>query len=146
MKKLTFLLTLCCVTALTGCTEKAPNCSDEQTLDIVRSIILEHSVPEDVRAQLELNTVQAAIQFNAARPLSYDKDANIYHCNAQMILNNEIQYDLNYDSQRLDNGDSYSAITTPLRGGDWYQIGMALNNAFQPIISEQGATKADGAE
>lgn len=144
MKK--FALVALSIFTLAGCTEKAPSCSDPQTLSLIRQIMIDNTASEQIKSQMTPDIAETLIKFSNARALGYDKEVNIYHCNAHMEVSNQISYDLTYDSQRLEDGSSYAVVTSQLLGGDRFQIGRAIYLGFDELMTKLGATKADGVE
>lgn len=118
----TSLVALCTATILiTGCSQEPPVCSDEQTYDLVRGVIIDQIDNQGLsESQLKEN-----LRFEFARATAYDEKIKKYSCTAKLISGNFYQVPITYESQLNDNNEhiiSFDGIS-PV---DWRGIQSGL--------------------
>lgn len=137
-------LTLCFIGVLSGCqADKPSSCSDPETLSTLTRLLYENGVYFGGRPDIDADTLASLIKFEAPRAIRFDKEVNLYQCQTKAIVGNEITVDMEYESQLLEDGQSYISITTELLPGDLTTIGGALMRSYSKLQYEWGATKAD---
>lgn len=92
---------------IVGCTSEAPKCSDKNTLDTVKRILidqldLETSIKEDY---------SKFIRFEFPRASSYDEKVQKYSCDTQLYIDDKLATTLIYESQIDDNSGHIVSIS-----------------------------------
>lgn len=96
------LVALCTATILiTGCSQEPPVCSDEQTYDLVRGVIIDQIDDQG----LSESQLKQHLRFEFARATAYDEKIKMYSCTAKLISGNFYQVPITYESQLNDNNE-----------------------------------------
>jgi len=110
---------------IAGCAKKTPKCSDEQTLDLVRSIIVDNYKPDGISdAEFEAN-----LRFSLPRATRLDEGIKKYSCEAKLIVANTKQFPISYESQ-LNDGDQHIVSVE----GDGYLVSGIKETIREVII------------
>ncbi|MCS2162845.1 hypothetical protein MUU47_17305 [Scandinavium sp. H11S7] len=96
MKKLLYVLP---VFLLAGCGDKAPKCSGEDSIGVVKKILTREYLQKGLIKLTEVNV-------QAIRTIGVDKEVDISHCAASVSMKDdadrEYQKDITYDTQYTD--------------------------------------------
>lgn len=131
---------------LTGCGQvKAPECGDEQTLDLVRSIIQRELGPNSGAASLDAEQLRKLLPISLAHPTSFDEKISRYSCEADLAapFNNPAQdvykLRLEYTSQAV-NGEHLAEVK--VLPGDLMGIGAAMGSHLRSLQEVPAAPSA----
>lgn len=98
----------CCALLLwlSACSSSAPRCSDEETKELVKQIVVEElqkGLPSDAVAKIE-------ISVDAIRTTDTDEKTGAHSCAAQLNLKGPggaQKHDITYTSEKTDDGDEF---------------------------------------
>lgn len=94
--------------ALTGCAKSPPKCSDEETLALVRQIIVEQIGGDE---GLRAGEIKDGLRFEYARASAYDEKIKKLSCEAKLISGERYQLPLTYESQLDDHNDHIVSVS-----------------------------------
>lgn len=117
---------------LTGCSKEPPKCSDPDTLNLIRQIIVEKLGANHPAAKLSQNELEGKLLILNPRADSYDEKVRKYSCSGTLIApmkveNLQYQLDIEYESQ-LDDNKKHLVVLKNMRMGDLIGISQALIN------------------
>lgn len=91
--------------ALAGCSKSPPNCSDEETLTLVRKILL-----EQIGGGASDEEIRNGLTFEFARASSSDEKIKKLTCEAKLVSGGSYQLPITYESQLDDNGQHIVSV------------------------------------
>lgn len=123
---------------LLGCSKSPPKCSDEETLSLVRKLLLEQ-VGEPSLSDADAKS-QLVLDF--ARASSYDEKIKKLTCEAKLVAGGSYQVPVSYESQ-LDDKDQQIVSLSRLAPGDLMGIKAGLSSNNQQETSTQSIATQD---
>lgn len=95
------------VVLLSGCGQEPPKCSDEQTQQLVRGIIMDQIGGKHGLAEEEVNAI---LKIEFPKATSYDETIKKYSCDAQLAVGDSYRVPIEYESQIDDNGEHVVSV------------------------------------
>lgn len=120
---LTATLALCMTGLLSSCQKEPPKCSDEETLGLVRQIIL-----QQIDAPKSMSEAEAknCLKFEFSRASAYDKKIKKYSCDAKLIAGGTYEVPIKYESQ-LDDKKQHLVAVNGMSGEELWNIKLAID-------------------
>ncbi len=94
-------------TSLAGCSKKPPTCSDDDTLSLVRKIIIEQIGGSEGLSE----ETQDNIKIEFPRASAYDEKIKKYSCEAQLVAGTMYKLPITYESQLDDNNQHIVSVS-----------------------------------
>lgn len=130
------VICMCAITTLlSGCTKEPPKCSDEKTISLVKSIILDMLGGKGDPAEKD---IKDAMKIEFTRATAYDKNIKKYSCEGDLIANDTYKLPITYESQLDDNGKHIVAVSR-FRNADAVMVTSALANIKKSKDSKNDA-------
>lgn len=104
------------VAVITGCGKDAPKCSDEETIGLVRQIVLGKTGGTDGLSEKEISGL---IKIELPRASGYDEKIKKYSCEGKLIAGDAYQLPITYESQVDDKGQHIVSVDGISRGDLW---------------------------
>lgn len=127
------------IVLLTGCSQKPPQCSNENTLTLVRKIILEQIGDIERLSDKEL---QENMKIEYPRASAFDENIKKYNCEARLVAGNSYQVSIFYESQ-LDDNNQHIVSLRGMTGLEKFYVKYAIiKNVRKNRAEAEAAVKA----
>lgn len=133
---------------LAGCSKTPPKCSDEDTVSLVRKIILDQFGGSEGVTEKE---ILENLKIELPRASSYDEKIKKYSCEAKLVAGNKYQVPITYESQ-LDDQNQHVVSVSGIALGDKYNLQSAFTEAIkksrssQNVVAPQSSQAAQSSE
>lgn len=113
---------------LIGCSKEPPKCSDDNTIALVKKIIIDSGKSNEL-TEKEIQTIYDNIKIEHARPSAFDAKIKKYSCEAQLIAGSH-KMPINYESQIGDKGQHIVSVSG-FSKGDLFMVALGIADALR---------------
>lgn len=103
----TVIMTTVIATLLGGCGKEPPKCSDDDTISLVRKIVLDQIGGSEGLSEKE---IKENLKIDLPRAGAFDEKIKKYSCEAKLIAGDMYQLPITYESQLDDNGQHIVSV------------------------------------
>lgn len=118
---------------LGGCSKEPPKCSDDETLSLVRKIVLEQLGGSEGLTEKE---IQENLKIELPRATGFDEKIKKYSCEAKLVSGGTYQLPITYESQ-LDDQNQHVVSVGGVSMADQYMVKNALIEGIKNSRSAQ---------
>ena len=126
--RITLIMATCIL--LAACSKEPPKCSDENTITLVKQIIIEQVGPLSSMDKKETEQFNEKggdfLNLELPRPSAYDKGIKKYSCEAKLIAGDNYQLPITYTSQLDDNGRHIVSVVSGMDLFDAISVQQAI--------------------
>lgn len=134
----TIVMTIAMATSLGGCGNEPPKCSDDDTISLVRQIILGQI--DDVE-DLTDKEIKEILKIEFPRASAFDEKIKKYSCEAKLISGDTYQLSIVYESQ-LDDKNQHIVSVDGISFGDLLGVQFGVREGIKKIrAAKTGAAK-----
>ncbi|MDD4930188.1 MAG: hypothetical protein PHP85_13050 [Gallionella sp.] len=127
---------------LSACSKTPPKCSDDETIDLVRKIIMQQMDSTVIGDDNKLSEteIQENMKIELPRAQAFDEKIRKYSCEAKLVAGGEIQLPITYESQ-LDDQGQHVVFVGGISMADLFAVGYGLMNG----VKKSRPAKSDAA-
>ncbi len=107
IKKLTGIALMVAAASFTGCVKEPPKCSDEDTLTLVRKIILDQIGGSEKLTEKE---IKDNLKIEYSRASAFEEKIKKFSCDAKLIVGGTVEMPITYESQLDDNNQHIVSV------------------------------------
>lgn len=137
-KTSTVIMATVIATFLAACAKEPPKCSDDDTLSLIRKIVLDQIGGSEGLSETE---IKENMKIEFPRASAFDEKIKKYSCEAKLIVGGTIQLPITYESQ-LDDKNQHIVSVGGISRGDLFAVQAGMIEGIKKSREKKGdATK-----